>query len=129
MVDAIPSPAELSYGLLTGRDLFLFIHFLGVACSVVILSKRLAPLLRAQSDPRLDRWWSRIGQVAKFWLGQWRQPRYMLAGVLHILIFAGFLILAIRSLTLVGLGSFRDFALPGFSGAIADAYNVLKDYT
>jgi hypothetical protein len=28
--------------------------------------------------------------VVKIWLGQYRQPRYMLAGVVHIIIFAGF---------------------------------------
>ena len=35
--------------------------------------------------------------MLKIWLAQWRQPRYMLAGVLHIVVFFGFLILAARS--------------------------------
>ena len=30
--------------------------------------------------------------VLKYWFGQWRHPRYLTSGVIHILIFAGFLI-------------------------------------
>jgi Fe-S oxidoreductase len=129
MVATLPSPAELFYGLFTGRTLFLAIHLLGMACFLFIVGKRLLPLRRAETDLRFDRWSIRIGNVAKFWLAQWRQPRYPLAGVLHILIFAGFLVLAIRSLTLIGLGTFHDFALPGFSGLGGDVYDVVKDYT
>ncbi|MDH4011686.1 MAG: (Fe-S)-binding protein, partial [Desulfobacterales bacterium] len=59
---------------------------------------------------------------------QWRQPRYMLAGILHILIFAGFIILGARSIQLVILGFSENFVLPGFSGIFGQIYNVLKDY-
>ncbi|MGA6927531.1 MAG: (Fe-S)-binding protein, partial [Desulfosarcina sp.] len=46
----------------------------------------------------------------------------------HIVIFAGFLILAIRSSSLVIIGIFPDFVMPGFGGLLGDIYSVLKDY-
>jgi ferredoxin len=52
----------------------------------------------------------------------------MLAGVLHIILFFGFLILAARSTQLVVLGFVDGFTLPGFGGIFGAAYNVLKDY-
>jgi hypothetical protein len=54
-------------------------------------------MVHAQRDFRLDRPWLRIQRVVKFWFGQWKHPRYRLAGTLHLLIFAGFLILATRA--------------------------------
>jgi Fe-S oxidoreductase len=128
LVEPLQSPADAVYWLLTGRTLFSFIHLLGLACFAFILAKRIVPLRSAQSDPRFDRPWRRIGNVLRFWLAQWRQPRYPGAGILHILIFAGFLILAIRSLTLIAQGTFDNFVLPGFAGALGELYAVIKDY-
>ena len=56
------------------------------------MAKRLTPLFRARPDLRFDRPWARLARVAQFWLAQWRHPRYPAAGLIHILIFAGFLI-------------------------------------
>ncbi len=66
--------------------------------------------------------------MVKIWLGQYRQPRYMMAGVVHIVIFAGFLILSIRSCSLVVMGIFPSFVMPGFEGVVGHIYNFLKDY-
>jgi hypothetical protein len=66
--------------------------------------------------------------VLKIWLGQYRQPRYMVAGVVHIMIFAGFLILSIRSCSLVIIGISDSFVMPGFGGLLGDVYNFFKDY-
>jgi len=52
----------------------------------------------------------------------------MLAGVLHIVIFAGFVILSLRSITLVILGFSEGFVLPGLGGAAGHIYGVLKDF-
>lgn len=48
--------------------------------------------------------------------------------MLHIVIFAGFLVLSIRSISLVMQGIFDDFTMPGFSGAAGDIYIIVKDY-
>jgi Fe-S oxidoreductase len=112
----------------TGRILFILITVLGVACFCFIVARRLAPLLRAQSDFRFDRPWLRLGRILQFWLGQWKQPRYFLAGILHIFLFAGFLVLLAHSFSLVLLGISGRFVVPGFSGRVSDVYCVLKDY-
>ena len=65
--------------------------------------------------------------MLRIWLAQWRQPRYMLAGVLHIVVFFGFLILAARSSQMVVLGFVDGFVFPGFGGAFGVFYNVAKD--
>ncbi|MCG8530436.1 MAG: (Fe-S)-binding protein, partial [Desulfovibrionales bacterium] len=88
----------------------------------------MAPLVRAAPDSRLNNLPARAKNLAVVWLGQIRQPRYMLAGVLHIVIFFGFLVLSIRSSSLVVIGMSDGFVLPGFDGLLGSVYNFLKDY-
>jgi len=108
--------------------LFSIIPLLGIACFAYIIAKRIAPLLRSAPDFRLDQLWVRLTRSLKFWLGQWKQPRYLVAGVLHIIIFVGFLVLSVRSVSLVALGVSERFVMPGFSGEAGSFYNVVKDY-
>jgi Fe-S oxidoreductase len=128
MVEGIHSPAQATYWLITGRVLFLIICVLGVACFSYIVARRLAPLIRGERDFRFDRPWLRVGRSLQFWLGQWKQPRYPLAGALHIVLFAGFLVLSVRSMSLVVLGFSEHFVMPGFSGSIGFLYDLVKDY-
>ena len=116
------------FGILPTIIFSLLIPVAGVALFTFIIAKRLAPLVKAAPDNRFDNIPQRIFNLVKIWLLQYRQPRYMLAGVLHIIIFAGFLVLSIRSTSLVVIGLSSDFVLPGFSGLIGTLYNFLKDY-
>jgi Fe-S oxidoreductase len=120
--------APLSDSLVQWHILSLAIHLLGIGCFAYIVAKRIAPLLRAEHDFRFDRPWLRLGRVLKFWLGQWKHPRYPSAGTLHILIFAGFIVLAIRAFTLLGFSISNNFALPGFTGPAGHAYDLVTDY-
>ncbi len=122
------SPAQITDWLLPGRSLFLTIHVLGIACFGYIVARRLVPLVRAQRDPRFDRPLIRLGRVFKLWLGQWRHPRYRFAGSLHILIFAGFILLAARAFTVLIVGVSEDFVMPGLSGRVGAIYETLTDY-
>jgi hypothetical protein len=122
------SPAQATYWLISGRLLFLVMHILGLACFAYIISKRLVPLIRAQGDPRFDHPWSRLGRVGKYWLAQWRHPRYKSAGIIHILIFTGFIVLATRAFSLLILGVSDGFVMPGFSGTFGHVYDILRDY-
>ncbi len=128
-MSAIFSPSQAVYGIIPGYLLFLIIPLLGTGLFAYIVARRLVPLLHAAPDFRLDHPAARLKRILKFWLGQWKQPRYALAGVLHIVIFAGFLVLAVRSLSLIMLGISDRFVMPGFSGAFGRLYNDLKDYT
>jgi len=124
-VVGIYSPAQIEGWLVPGRNLFLTIHVLGVAGFVYIVARRLVPLVRAQRDFRFDRPLTRLGRVAKFWLGQWKHPRFKFAGILHILIFTGFILLAARAFTVLIVGVSETFVMPGLSGHI---YNIVTDY-
>src|SRR5581483_7831789 len=124
----ILSPAHATYWQIPGQILFLVMHVLGLACFLYIISRRMVPLFRAQRDFRFDHLWLRIGRVAKYWLGQWRHPRYRMAGIVHILIFAGFIILAARAFSLLVIGVSDSFVMPGFSGTFGRVYDQVRDY-
>ena len=127
METALISPAKAWIVGIPGVILSILIPILGVAAFTYIIAKRLAPIVRAKPDPRLDRPVDRLKAMMKYAIGQYRQPRYMMAGVLHIILFAGFMILSLRSITLVILGIYDGFVLPGLSGAVGHVYAVLKD--
>jgi Fe-S oxidoreductase len=116
------------YGFIPDPIVFSIIPLLGIACFAYLIARRATPLLNSAPDFRFDQFWSRLKRVLQFWLAQWKQPRYLLAGVLHIIIFAGFLALAVRSTSLVMIGIWPNFVMPGFSGGVGQFYNVLKDY-
>lgn len=127
MNSGIVSPAKAAIFGIPGPYIFTLILVMGWAVFAYILARRIVPLTRAQADPRFDLLSLRIYQVLKYGLLQWRQPRYLLSGILHILLFCGFMILSLRSLTLVFVGIWDGFVLPGLGGPSGHIYNILKD--
>jgi len=128
MVEALQTPAQAAYWLISGRVLFLIINLLGLACFSYIVVRRLTPLLRGERDVRFDRPLVRLGKLAQFWLGQWKHPRYRTAGFIHILIFASFILLATRAFSLLILGISENFVTPGTSGEAGHIYEMITDY-
>ncbi|MCU0539962.1 MAG: electron transfer flavoprotein, partial [Desulfobacterales bacterium] len=128
MEPALVSPASAVLAGIPARLIFILIPLAGIGVFATIMHRRIAPLLKAAPDPRFQRIPERIKAVVLVWLAQWRHPRYLLAGVLHIIVFFGFLILGARSTQLVVLGFVDGFTLPGFGGAFGAFYHVLKDY-
>ncbi len=128
MEPALISPASATILGIPANIIYILIPLAGVGLFAYIIFKRLAPLLKAAPDDRFNRFADRIQSVLKIWLAQWRHPRYMLAGVVHIFLFGGFLILGARSTQLVFIGFVDGFTLPGFGGGFGDFYNVIKDY-
>lgn len=114
--------------LIPGRTLFIAIHIAGIGCFAWIMARRLIPLLRAEKDFRFDHPGARLRNVLKYWFGQWRHPRYPFAGIMHILIFAGFILLATRAFTLLIVGVSPGFVMPGLSGEPGHVYNIVTDY-
>lgn len=127
-MEGIQTLSHLTSSLEAGRTLFLGIHVLGIACFAYIVTKRLVPLARAERDLRFDRPLGRLAKVLKFWFGQWKHPRYRTAGTLHILIFAGFILLATRAFTVLIVGVSRNFVMPGLSGWAGPIYDIITDY-
>jgi len=128
MVEGVRPPALATYWLIQGRILFMVIPFLGSALFAYIVARRLTPLIRAQRDFRFDRPLIRLARVLRFWLGQWRHPRYRFAGTMHILIFAGFILLATRAFTLLVQGISPNFVMPGLAGEAGRMYGIITDY-
>ena len=128
METTLIAPANYIFLFIPTVLLSVLIPAVGVAVFTYIMALRAAPLVRSAPDLRFDRIPQRLYNVAKIWLGQYRQPRYMQAGVVHIVIFAGFLILSIRSCSLVIIGIAPDFVMPGFDGVMGHVYNFFKDY-
>ena len=118
-------PSQATYWVIPGHVLFLVLPLLGLAWFSYMMARRMTPLLRGAPDPRFNHLPLRFVRILKFWLGQWKQPRYLAAGVLHIVIFAGFLVLSIRSVSLVLLGMSQHFE--GLTGALGHFYNLTKD--
>ncbi len=89
----------------------------GLAAFAVALVVRLAPLLGLRREVRWDRPAERLRALLRFGLGQRRlvDPEERVAGLLHVVIFAAFLVLALRTITLFGMGLTGDLAfhLPG----------------
>jgi Fe-S oxidoreductase len=128
MAEFFHSPEQTSYSLLWLRILFTVIPIVGVVCFAYIISRRMAPLLRGQRDFRFDRPLLRLEKVLQYWLAQWKQPRYRDAGSMHILIFAGFIILAPHAFYLLLVGISDRFVIAGFSGPLARAYEITREY-
>lgn len=122
-------PAEATIAGLPAPLLHGIMLTVAVAAFAYIMWRRYVPLRLAAPDPRTDHLTRRLSLTLVYGFGQARQPRYLAAGVLHILIFAGFLILSVRSLTLLGEGFSAGFALPGLDGARGNLYSSIKDYT
>jgi Fe-S oxidoreductase len=122
------SPAD---AVVLGIPTILFsilIPIAGIGIFSLIIFRRILPLMKGSKDPRFDHWSDRVKNTLKFAFAQYRQPRYRFAGILHILLFTGFVILSLRSITLVMLGISSGFALPGMGGRLGNAYGIVKDY-
>ena len=128
MDPVLTSPAHSTFLFIPAALIYLLIPLVGIGTFTFIIARRSAPLIRSKPDFRLSRFFERIVYTIKYWLMQYKQPRYRLAGVLHILLFAGFLVLGIRSISLVILGFYDGFVFPGLDGWIGHVYSVVKDY-
>ncbi|MFC1829785.1 electron transfer flavoprotein, partial [Thermodesulfobacteriota bacterium] len=127
MEAALISPANASVFGIPTVIFSLLIPVVSAAVFTYIIAQRLAPLVKAAPDVRTDRKLERLFNMFKYAVGQYRHPRYMDAGVIHIVLFSGFVILSLRSMTLVMLGIKEGFVLPGLSGTWGHVYGVLKD--
>ena len=121
-------PADVPIAGIQAPILALIILATALFLFAFIMYQRIQLLLKGMPDPRFDDIGERIKLALKYGFGQFRQPRYLGAGVLHILLFAGFMILSLRSLTLIGQGFSAGFHLPFLSGSVGFGYEVLKDY-
>ena len=112
--------------VLTAAMLVLALAFFGWT-----MTRRLAPLSALRREDRVSRTGERIRTLLRFGLGQSRlvDPEERGPGVLHVLVFAAFVVLALRTITLFGVGFSEHFHLPllGEDQPLGRAYLFVKD--
>src|SRR5512146_1865345 len=103
----------------------------GLAVFANTMIRRIAPLAALRSDVRTDRTGERIRNLLAFGFGQKRlvDPEERVPGLLHVVIFAAFMVLALRTITLFGVGFAEGFHLPllGEEAPLGRAYLLVKD--
>ena len=125
---ALIPPAKTMFLSIPASVVYALIPIIGIAVFGYMIVCRLKPLLKAAPDDRWGQVSARVPQLLKIWLLQYRHPRYMAAGLLHIFLFAGFLILGLRSTEMAFIGIWPDFSIPGMGGWLGDMYAILRSY-
>ena len=92
-----------------------------------ILLRRYALIRSGRSDPRFSDIKSRLLGLISYGFIQLRQPRYFWAGLIHMVIFWGFVVLGLRSIDLISQGMNLPFLRPLTEGEFGSTYNTLKD--
>jgi Fe-S oxidoreductase len=97
-------------------------------------ARRSAALFSAKSEPRFsvdeEQLPKRIKDTVVYALGQYKMPYYRAAGIAHIAIFFGFVVLTVNTLMLWVRGfdpSFNFFGLFGLTNPIGIGYNLIKE--
>lgn len=96
----------------------------GVAWS---LSRKLSLLLAGRRQVELGRWGERLRGLLVFFVGQKRMFLEPLPGIMHALIFWGFLVFTVRSLSMVVEGLTQGWELPLMHTTLGHAYLLSKD--
>ncbi len=120
----VPSHQNLS---IYGSFLVWIALIIALSLFFYIIYKRFLLLRNAQVDPRFSRLGERILGLLSFGIIQKRQPRYFWAGVSHIIIFWGFVILGLRSIELIFLGLRINVLSPLMASGFGVFYSALKD--
>ncbi len=125
----IITPTQARFLGMPGTVLFALVLLSALAFFAYTMSRRiqLLTLGAGAADDRLDRPWARIRSVLTYGLFQKKMFRDPYAGLYHALIFSGFLVLTVRTLSLVFEGLFPRAALPFFPPGFWEGYLLLKD--
>ncbi|RPI70967.1 MAG: 4Fe-4S dicluster domain-containing protein, partial [Desulfobacteraceae bacterium] len=120
-------PAAMKYFGVPGFVFGWLLLIVGVGLFLSIIWQRLNILRKGQQDPRFADWGRRIWGLITYGFVQSKQPRYFWAGILHLMIFWGFVVLGLRSLDLVLSGLNLPVLEPFMESMFGDFYLSLKD--
>jgi Fe-S oxidoreductase len=125
----IMTPTQATFLGMPGTVLFGLVLLSALALFAYTMSRRiqLLTLGAGAPDDRLDRPWARFMSVLTYGLFQRKMFRDPYAGLYHALIFGGFLVLTVRTLSLVFEGLFPQAGLPFFPPGFWEGYLLLKD--
>jgi Fe-S oxidoreductase/nitrate reductase gamma subunit len=122
----VPSlPTEREILGIPGTWMFGLLLLLAAVAFIYSMSRRVRVLLAAGAENRFERIGERVARTFEYAFAQKRMFRDFYAGVFHIFLFTGFVVLLVRTVALVVEGLAPGFVLlPGRAG---DAYTVAKD--
>ena len=99
--------------------------------ALVVFAKLMIPrtrlLFALRREDLFDRWPERVRGVLKFAIGQYRMPREIVAGLAHIFIFAGFMIVSLATVTHFVHAYVPGWQMWGLRGRLGDCYTLVKD--
>jgi len=101
---------------ITGKIVVTIVLITAIAAFIYIMNIRIKTLRASKYIDRFDRHWERLRGVLKFVFGQRRMFRlkHMGAGIMHAMIFWGFLAVSINSLHLIVRAFVPGFHIPLF---------------
>jgi len=112
---------------ISGVVWFWALTVIGVGAVVFSLSRRFSLLETGRAEDRFDRLGERFKHVLVYAFGQKKMFDDPFAGIYHLLIFYGFLVVSIRTVTMVVEGLFAGWELPLLHTEIGHAYLFSKD--
>jgi len=121
------NPALQTYLGIPAFVLGWVVFVLGAGLFTWLLYGRYLLVRAGQPDPRFDSLPSRFSDLLRYGFLQTRQPRYLWAGVIHLVIFWGFVVLGLRSVELIAQGLNIPLPLPAAEGFFGRVYAGLKD--
>jgi uncharacterized membrane protein YjdF len=99
--------------------------------SLSVFAKIMTPRLRllwiGRADNRFDKLGERLLGTLKFAIGQARMVREPVAGIAHIFIFSGFLVVTLGTVTHFVHAYNESWHFPGLGGLGGDIYSLVKD--
>ena len=106
---------------------FWVITVLSVGAVAWSLSRRFQVLTAGRPEARFDRLGERFKHMMVYAIGQKRMFDDPFAGLYHLLIFYGFLVVSLRTVTMVVEGLFAGWELPLLHTPVGHAYLFSKD--
>ena len=120
-------PAAETYLGLPGYVFAWLILVSALSVFTYIIYRRYLLIRAGKPDPRFSDIGKRILDLIVFGFIQKRQPRYLWAGLIHIMIFWGFVVLGLRSIDLVSQGLNLPFLSPLMQTGFGPFYDTFKD--
>ena len=111
-------------------SIFFYLIVVGFSAFFALtVAARLIPFLKAKGAPRFDQLPARIGDFLLLMLGQAKfyRRKYWYSGILHPLIFWGFMVLLIRSLNMLLDGVSAQISLQHLLGPVYNGYRPVMD--
>ncbi len=125
MKNVLPPPTAHALFGIPGTAVFSLVVAVSIAAFLYSASRRFQALTAGRPENRFDRIPARIWKTVEYAFLQLRMFRDPYAGIFHIFLFGGFVVLAVRTTALVIEGVAPHFQpLPGTFGR---SYNFLKD--